>query len=177
MWSFVYLMMLPVRKMTPRAASASKIKNKILNTSSFFKVSLKTNNTALARALEAQKERSRQLEQEVAYLQKQIEALCFELAIKKYKHRKMVGLLISTSFTLPSPALPPVFWSVPPSPSHTTLLVSLPFCKPFFFPLLLLLICHRSLLKFFSIHSTLPALTSSPLFHTPRCSEQLIPTI
>lgn len=63
------------------------------DTSSFFKVSLKTNNKALALALEAEKERSRQLEREIVYLQKQVEALCFELATKNYKHRKLVGLL------------------------------------------------------------------------------------
>lgn len=65
------------------------------DTSSFFKVSLKTNNKALALALEAQKERSRQLEREIVNLQKQVEALCFELATKKYKHRKLVGLLFA----------------------------------------------------------------------------------
>nr|XP_046260663.1 uncharacterized protein sgo2 isoform X2 [Scatophagus argus] len=91
--------MFPVRTMAPKLTSkqtstaASKIKNKILNTSSFFKVSLKTNNKALALALEAQKERSRQLEKEIVYLQKQVEALCFELATKKYKHRKLLLIL------------------------------------------------------------------------------------
>ncbi|XP_073330001.1 uncharacterized protein sgo2 isoform X2 [Pagrus major] len=90
--------MLPVRIMKPVKASkqttaaASKIKNKILNTS-FFKVSLKTNNKALALALQAQKERSSQLEKEIVYLQKQVEALCFELATKKYKHRKLLLIL------------------------------------------------------------------------------------
>ncbi len=63
------------------------------DTSSFFKVSLKTNNKALALALEAQKQRSRQLEKEIVYLQKQVEALCFELATRKHKHRKLVGLV------------------------------------------------------------------------------------
>uniref|UniRef100_A0A7N6FG63 Uncharacterized protein n=1 Tax=Anabas testudineus TaxID=64144 RepID=A0A7N6FG63_ANATE len=91
--------MLPVKTVTPlqtskqTSAAASKIKNKILNTSSFFKVSLKTNNKALALALEAQKERSRQLEREIVNLQKQVEALCFELATRKYKDRKLVCLL------------------------------------------------------------------------------------
>ncbi|KAM8749532.1 uncharacterized protein sgo2 isoform 3-T3 [Acanthopagrus schlegelii] len=92
--------MLPVRIMKPVKASkqttaaASKIKNKILNTS-FFKVSLKTNNKALALALQAQKERSSQLEKEIVHLQKQVEALCFELATKKYKHRKLLLILQS----------------------------------------------------------------------------------
>ncbi|XP_049450890.1 shugoshin 2 isoform X3 [Epinephelus fuscoguttatus] len=91
--------MLPLSAMRPSkpakqtSAAVSKIKNKILNTSSFFKVSLKTNNKALALALEAQKERSRQLEMHVVYLQKQVEALCFELATKKYKHRKLLVIL------------------------------------------------------------------------------------
>uniref|UniRef100_A0A3Q1ERE3 Uncharacterized protein n=1 Tax=Acanthochromis polyacanthus TaxID=80966 RepID=A0A3Q1ERE3_9TELE len=89
--------MFPVMKKTPSKASmqtsvaAAKIKNKILNTSSFFKVSLKTNNKALARALEAQKERCRELEKEVVFLKKQIEADCFERATKNYKQRKLVG--------------------------------------------------------------------------------------
>eukprot|EP00066_Takifugu_rubripes_P016574 XP_011605840.1 PREDICTED: shugoshin-like 2 [Takifugu rubripes] len=88
------------KKMGPKPAStqasaASKIKNKIHNTSSFFKVSLKTNNTALARALELQKERCRQLEKEIMYLQKQVDSLCFELASKKYMQRKLLLILKS----------------------------------------------------------------------------------
>ncbi|KAM6978350.1 uncharacterized protein sgo2 [Tautogolabrus adspersus] len=91
--------MLPARTMTPitsskqTSAAASKIKSKLLNSSSFFKVSLKKNNKALAVALEMQKERSRQLEKDVVFLQKQVEALCFELAAKKYKHRKLLLIL------------------------------------------------------------------------------------
>uniref|UniRef100_A0A3P9IQY4 Uncharacterized protein n=1 Tax=Oryzias latipes TaxID=8090 RepID=A0A3P9IQY4_ORYLA len=89
-------------KSTQTSAAASKIKNKILNNSSFFKVSLKTNNKALALALQAQKEKSRQLEMQVVYLQKQLEALTFELATKNYKHRKLVSRLLNnpiSSFT------------------------------------------------------------------------------
>ncbi|XP_035994692.1 shugoshin 1 isoform X3 [Fundulus heteroclitus] len=91
--------MLSMKKMAPskpskqRSTVASKIKNKMLNTSSFLKVSLKTNNKALALALQAQKEKSRQLEMEVVHLQKQVEALCFELAVKKYKQRKLLLIL------------------------------------------------------------------------------------
>ncbi|XP_074513666.1 uncharacterized protein sgo2 isoform X1 [Sebastes fasciatus] len=94
--------MLPMRtmaslkfsKQTSANVTASKIKNKILNTSSSFsKASLKTNNKALALGLQAQKERSRQLEMEVMYLQKQVEALCFELAGKNYKQRKLLVIL------------------------------------------------------------------------------------
>ena len=46
----------------------------------------------MALALQGQKERSRQLEMEVVHLQKQVEALCFELAASKYKERKLVSL-------------------------------------------------------------------------------------
>lgn len=70
------------------------------DTSSFFKVSLKTNNKALALALEAQKERSRQLENGIVYYQRQVEDLCFELAAKKYKHRKLVGLFAQNDLQL-----------------------------------------------------------------------------
>ncbi|TNN37227.1 Shugoshin-like 2 [Liparis tanakae] len=77
-------------KQTSVNVTASKIKHKNLNTSSFFKVSLKTNNKALALGLQAQKERSRQLEMEVVHLQKQVKALCFDLATKNYKHRKLL---------------------------------------------------------------------------------------
>ncbi|KAK1903089.1 Shugoshin 2 [Dissostichus eleginoides] len=80
-------------KLTSANVTASKIKHKILNTSSFFKVSLKTNNKALAVALEVQKERSRQLEMDIVHYQKQVEALCFELATKKYKQRKLLLIM------------------------------------------------------------------------------------
>ncbi|KAM9342881.1 uncharacterized protein sgo2 [Pholidichthys leucotaenia] len=89
--------MLPKKSMMPSMASkqtsaaALKIKHKILNTSSFFKVSLKTNNKALALALQAEKEKCRQLEMENMFLQKKMEALCFEQATKNFMHRK--GLL------------------------------------------------------------------------------------
>ncbi|XP_043986978.1 shugoshin 2 isoform X1 [Gambusia affinis] len=89
-------MMPPRKTMTPSkqtSAVASKIKNKIINTSSFFKVSLKTNNKALALALQAQKEKSRQLEIEVVLLQKQVKDLCFQLATKKHNQRKLMLIL------------------------------------------------------------------------------------
>ncbi|KAG9348737.1 hypothetical protein JZ751_029054 [Albula glossodonta] len=72
---------------------AAKIKTKIQNTSSFFKVSLKTNNKALAQALVAQKEKSRQLETETVRLQKEVQALCFDLALRRHKHSQLVTLL------------------------------------------------------------------------------------
>ncbi|XP_062312848.1 uncharacterized protein sgo2 isoform X2 [Osmerus eperlanus] len=85
------LMSLKTSKQT--STVASKIKNKILNTSSFFKVSLKTNNKALALALVAQKEKSRQMEVENVHLQKQNEALYFDLAVRRHKHKKLVLIL------------------------------------------------------------------------------------
>ncbi|KAM7380195.1 hypothetical protein PAMP_003508 [Pampus punctatissimus] len=85
--------MAPSMSSKQASAAASKIKNKMLNTSSFFKVSLKTNNKALAVALEVEKERRRHLEMQIVCLQKQVEALCFELATKKYKHRKLLLIL------------------------------------------------------------------------------------
>ncbi|CAL9690732.1 unnamed protein product [Knipowitschia caucasica] len=69
------------------------VKNKILNTSSFFKVSLKTNNKALAVALAIEKEKSRQLEKEIFYLQKQVQGLCFDLAARKFNERKLSSIL------------------------------------------------------------------------------------
>ncbi|KAJ8352897.1 hypothetical protein SKAU_G00243730 [Synaphobranchus kaupii] len=71
----------------------SKIKTKIQNTSSFFKVSLKTNNKALALALVSQKEKSRLLETETVRLQKEVQALCFDLALRRHKHNQLVTLL------------------------------------------------------------------------------------
>uniref|UniRef100_A0A4W5MY01 Shugoshin C-terminal domain-containing protein n=1 Tax=Hucho hucho TaxID=62062 RepID=A0A4W5MY01_9TELE len=89
--------MLPGKKpMLSKAAKhnsltvASKIKTKILNTSSFFKISLKTNNKALALALVAQRERSRQLEVETVRLRKQVESLNFDLAIRRFKHNQLI---------------------------------------------------------------------------------------
>lgn len=63
-----------------------------LDTSSFFKLSLKTNNKALALALGAQKQKTRQLETETMSLQKDVQALRFELAIQRYKNKQMVSV-------------------------------------------------------------------------------------
>ncbi|XP_056245038.1 shugoshin 2 isoform X1 [Seriola aureovittata] len=87
--------MVPSKASKQTSAAASKIKNKLLNSSSFFKISLKTNNRALALALEVQKERNRQLEKEIVCLKKQVEVLCFELATRKYKDRKLLLILKS----------------------------------------------------------------------------------
>ncbi|KAF7709524.1 shugoshin 2 [Silurus meridionalis] len=73
--------------------TAAKIKTKIHNTSSFFKLSLKTNNKALALALVAQKEKSKQLEMETVRLQKDLQNLRFDLAIQRHKNTKMLRVL------------------------------------------------------------------------------------
>ncbi|KAI4875189.1 hypothetical protein NFI96_023957 [Prochilodus magdalenae] len=89
-------MTLPVmmeKKQRTMKQTAAKIKTKIHNTSSFFKLSLKTNNKALALALVAQKQRTRQLETETVCLQKDVQALRFELAIQRHKNKQMFTVL------------------------------------------------------------------------------------
>lgn len=61
------------------------------DTSSFSKVSLKTNNKALASALEIQKEKSKQLEMANVYLLKEVRAFHLQLATRRHKERKMVS--------------------------------------------------------------------------------------
>ncbi|XP_053352725.1 uncharacterized protein sgo2 [Clarias gariepinus] len=73
--------------------TAAKIKTKIHNTSSFFKLSLKTNNKALALALVAQKQKSRQLEMETVRLQKNLQSLSFDIAIQRHKNKQMFMVL------------------------------------------------------------------------------------
>ncbi|XP_026765915.3 uncharacterized protein sgo2 [Pangasianodon hypophthalmus] len=73
--------------------TAAKIKTKIHNTSSFFKLSLKTNNKALALALVAQKQKTRQLEMETVRLQKDLQSLSFDLAIQRHKNKQMFTVL------------------------------------------------------------------------------------
>ncbi|KAG7219715.1 hypothetical protein INR49_018878 [Caranx melampygus] len=85
----------PSKAAKQASAAASKIKNKLLNSSSFFKLSLKNNNRALALALEVQKQRNMQQEKEIVCLKKQVEVLCFELATRKYKDRKLCLILKS----------------------------------------------------------------------------------
>ncbi|XP_066542098.1 shugoshin 2 [Hoplias malabaricus] len=81
------------KKQSTIKQTAAKIKTKIHNTSSFFKLSLKTNNKALALALAAQKHRTRQLETESVCLQKDVQALRFELAIQRHKNKQMFTIL------------------------------------------------------------------------------------
>ncbi|XP_036421570.1 shugoshin 2 isoform X2 [Colossoma macropomum] len=81
------------KKQSTIKQTAAKIKTKIHNTSSFFKLSLKTNNKALALALAAQKQRARQLEMETVCLQKDVQALRFELAIQRHKNKQMFSIL------------------------------------------------------------------------------------
>ncbi|XP_077392444.1 uncharacterized protein sgo2 [Festucalex cinctus] len=74
-------------------ATASKIKNKVLNTSSFFKISLKNNNKALALALQAEKQKCMLLKMENSHLRKAEESICFDLATNKHKYRKLILIL------------------------------------------------------------------------------------
>ncbi|XP_059356052.1 uncharacterized protein sgo2 [Carassius carassius] len=72
---------------------AAKIKTKIHNTSSFFKLSLKGNNKALALALVAQKQKSRELEAEVVQLRKDAQTTHFDLAHQRHKNKQLFGII------------------------------------------------------------------------------------
>ncbi|XP_042619495.1 uncharacterized protein LOC109087995 isoform X2 [Cyprinus carpio] len=72
---------------------AAKIKTKIHNTSSFFKLSLKCNNKALALALVAQKQKSRELEAEVVRLRKEAQTAHFDLAQQRHKNKQLFAII------------------------------------------------------------------------------------
>lgn len=72
---------------------AAKIKTKIHNTSSFFKLSLKSNNKALALALVAQKKKSRELEEEVVRLRKEAQTTNFDLAYQRHKNKQLFSII------------------------------------------------------------------------------------
>ncbi|KAM9802650.1 uncharacterized protein sgo2 isoform X4 [Syngnathus typhle] len=71
----------------------SKTKKKLQNTYSFFKVSLKANNTALAFALQTEKQKHTLLQKDNMHLRKEVASAHFDLAIYKHKCRELLLIL------------------------------------------------------------------------------------
>uniref|UniRef100_A0A8C5PSB7 Shugoshin C-terminal domain-containing protein n=1 Tax=Leptobrachium leishanense TaxID=445787 RepID=A0A8C5PSB7_9ANUR len=85
---------------------AAKIKSKALNNSSILKISLKHNNKALACALTVEKEKSRRLENDKMFLQKEVEVLLFQNALLRQNlsivHKIFKDIDIFMSINLPT---------------------------------------------------------------------------
>ncbi|XP_035188287.1 shugoshin 2 isoform X1 [Oxyura jamaicensis] len=82
------------------ASLATKIKTKLLNNSSMFKVSLKQNNKALALALSVERESSRKLKKEKLFLEKEVEKLQLHNTLLHWKLSCLNKTLVETEALL-----------------------------------------------------------------------------